>query len=67
MRYVVVLLLAACASQPDRTWQRAGASQQDFYMESGQCRAQAISVTGPLMQQAVVYSSCLQGKGWYLQ
>jgi hypothetical protein len=69
MKYALLLtaaLLSACATQQP-TWNRAGASQQDWYMESGQCRAQAMGVYAPLVQQVVLYQSCLQGKGWYQQ
>ncbi len=60
----IIFFLAACA-QPT-VWEKPGASQQDFYQESGQCRAQAFSIPGaPMAQIAAVYSNCLAGKGWY--
>lgn len=65
MRYLVVLLLAACATQPEYVWERYGASDQDFSMDAGQCRAQAFGAPGmPAMQVALIYSSCMQGRGW---
>jgi hypothetical protein len=58
--------IAACA-QPTRTWYRPGATQQDFYMDQGQCKAQAFSVPGgSLLQVALILNSCMQGKGWSL-
>ena len=61
----VGMLLAACANKP--VWYRDGATQQDFYMDQGQCKAQGFSVaSGNLVQAAMVFNSCMQGKGWYL-
>jgi hypothetical protein len=60
-----VLVLAACQNQAT-TWQRDGATQQDFYMDQGQCKAQAFGVaSGNMMQMAMVLNACMQGKGWY--
>lgn len=68
MRNLVVLLLAGCAST-ERFWERPGASQQDFYMDRGQCQAQAFGAPyGPAsLQAAMVFTGCMQGKGWYLR
>ena len=56
---------AGCATT-ETVWVKPGASQQDFYAESGQCKAQGFSTPGmPMMQVALVYVSCMQGKGWY--
>jgi hypothetical protein len=61
----VGMLLAACAQQ--KVWYRDGATQQDFYMDQGQCKAQGFSVaSGNMVQAAMVFNSCMQGKGWYL-
>lgn len=69
MRYLLVLLLVTlygCATT-ERVWVRSGASQQDFYIDSGQCRSHAFSgYAHSLTQRAVVFESCLQGKGWYV-
>lgn len=63
---LALMVLAGCASH--KVWVRPGASQQDFAMDSGQCKAQAFSVpNAPMMQVAVVYNSCMQGKGWHTQ
>ncbi len=60
-----VVLVSGCATTPEYYWYRDGASNQQFNMDSGQCRAQAFSVAGASMFQAVmVMESCLQGKGW---
>jgi hypothetical protein len=59
----IPLALAACA-QP-RVWYRAGATQQDFYMDQGQCKAQGFGAnSGTLLQIALIYNACMQGKGW---
>lgn len=66
-RYIILcalVMLSSCAS-PSRGWTKPGSTQADFNMDAGQCRAQAYSVPGaPVMQIAIVYASCLQGKGW---
>jgi hypothetical protein len=71
--YVVVLLAAGCATQPsppptaqpEWTWQKAGASPQEFGVDRGQCQAQAMGVPGlSYFQIAGVYIDCLNSKGW---
>jgi hypothetical protein len=62
-----VLALAGCATT-ESVWMKSGATQQDFYMDRGQCQAQAFGVSNaPLMQVAIVFNACMQGKGWYTQ
>jgi hypothetical protein len=62
-----MLLLAACAAQSQRHWYKEGATTQEFYMDQGQCKAQAFGVPGAsLLQVAIVLNSCMQGKGWTL-
>jgi hypothetical protein len=64
---LAALSIAGCATQP-KQWYRAGATQQDFAMDQGQCQAQGFSVSGAtLMQTALVYNACMRGKGWVLQ
>ena len=70
MRIIVALALAltlaACAT-PQQQWYRAGATQQDFAMDQGQCQAQGFSVPGAsVLQVALVYNACMRGKGWEL-
>lgn len=69
MRIIVWLIisvgLTACATKQFH-WEKPGSSNQEFNMDAGQCRAQAFSVpNAPAMQIAIVYSSCMNGKGWY--
>ena len=68
MRYpLLALLLAACAPMQNQNlyWEKPGASSQQFEMDKGQCQAQAFSIpNAPLVQAAVVFNSCLRGKGW---
>lgn len=67
MRLAVLLLLCGCATQPE-VWVKAGAGSPEFNMDAGQCKAQAFSVpNAPLMQVAIIYNSCMQGKGWHLE
>lgn len=61
-------LLASCAT-PETVWVRAGSTEQEFHRDAGQCRAQAVG-SSPFMnslQIAVVYSGCMEGKGWHVQ
>src|SRR5215467_9575537 len=65
---VAASLLSACATQHEQQWYRAGASQQDFAMDQGQCQAQGFGISGAtLLQTAVVFNSCMRGKGWELR
>ena len=70
MRVTLVLALlaalAGCASsRSDFTWQKQGASADDFETDLGQCQAQAFSIPGVSLRQAViVQTTCLRGKGW---
>lgn len=63
---IAAACLAGCATQTAGwTWGKPGASEQDYYTDSGQCRAQAFATAGvTLMQAAVVNHACMQGKGW---
>jgi uncharacterized membrane protein len=62
---LITVFLVGCASQ--NVWMKNGATQQDFYMDQGQCKAQGFSVaSGNLYQAAYVFNACMQGKGWYL-
>lgn len=61
----IACVLAGCATT-ETVWRKAGITNEDWYIDSGQCKAQAFSVPGaPMMQIALVYNSCLQGKGWH--
>ena len=62
---VIVLPLLATGCMTPPTWHKDGSSQEDFYTDQGQCRAQAFSAAN---QNAlgVIYNSCMQGKGWRL-
>lgn len=66
MRYLFVLLLAGCATE--KVWYQPGASNRDFEMDKGQCQAQAFGAPGMYtMQVAMIFNSCMRGKGWQLQ
>lgn len=63
---VLLFGCADCASQ--QVWVRAGSTQDDFYRDQGQCKAQGFGIAGvSLLQAAIVFNTCMQGKGWYLQ
>lgn len=54
---------AGCASQD--VWVGGNG---DFEMDKGQCQAQAFSIpNAPPMQAAIVFNSCMRGKGWHLE
>lgn len=68
MRNLFVLLLLGGCATTERVWVKNGASDQDFYMDRGQCQAQAFGSPGMYtMQVAIVFSGCMQGKGWYTE
>jgi hypothetical protein len=62
-----VIALAGCA-HTEVVWEKAGASQQDLAQDSDGCRAQAqagqVSVGSAAQQTGIVYSSCMEKKGW---
>lgn len=62
MRYLFVLLLAACATT-EGGWEKPGASNQDFTQDNGQCVAQAFA-TPTIYQRQAIMIGCMQGKGW---
>jgi hypothetical protein len=75
---VTALLLAGCQQQQRATtWYKPGATQQDSYVDQGQCNAQAqafripgqggLVPEGNMLQVADVYNTCMQGKGWVLK
>jgi|JI10StandDraft_1071094.scaffolds.fasta_scaffold137544_2 hypothetical protein len=61
------LLQVGCAANKGSHWEKQGASQNEFNMDSGQCRAQALSGTGGMVSvgTVMIMDSCMQGKGWY--
>ena len=64
----VAVCLVGCGTMQPKKWYKDGSTEQDFYMDQGQCKAQAFGVSGvSMLQAAMVYNSCLQGKGWYQQ
>lgn len=69
MRFIVLsVLIAGCAAQTESVWVKPGSTDAQFYQDRGQCQAQAFGGT-PMstMQVALVFSGCMQGKGWYTE
>lgn len=62
MRYLVVLLLAACAKEG--AWMKPGATDQDFHADRGECVSKAF-VAPTANQQSMILAGCMQGKGWH--
>ena len=67
MRYLIVLLLAGCASTT-KVWDKPGASSSEFEMDRGACQAQGFGAPmGPMsMQSAMIFNGCMRGRGWQL-
>jgi hypothetical protein len=69
----LMFVVAACVSiggcaTTEKVWNKPASSQQEFYIDSSQCRAQAASVPmASMLQIAIVYNGCMGGKGWYLE
>lgn len=58
-------VLAGCAS-PEYRWEKAGGTADEFHRDRGQCIQSMMSVPFATTQDKMaIYSSCLQGKGWY--
>jgi putative copper export protein len=58
-------LLVGCATGPEYVWVKPNSTENEFYNDLGQCRAQAFGVSGvTLMQAVLVQNNCLMGKGW---
>lgn len=67
MWYVLLLTLAACATQPGMKWTKPGSTGQMFSMDRGQCESHALSVTSASPERvALVFATCMEGKGWRL-
>jgi hypothetical protein len=57
-----VVALTGCATT-EQVWEGGG----NFNMDQGQCQAQAFGTPfANSFQVAMVYNSCMRGKGWYL-
>ena len=67
LQCAAVIALVSCA-HADVVWEKAGATQQDLAQDSDGCRAQAYAGQGSMganpQQTAIVYSSCMENKGW---
>ncbi|HET7766312.1 MAG TPA: hypothetical protein VFK92_14590 [Burkholderiales bacterium] len=49
---------------------KPGATRQDFYLDSGDCRGKAYSAPGAMdnaAQVARAFNGCMQAKGWSFQ
>lgn len=62
---LLVLLAAPGCAQTQASWSKPGSTAKDFHMDTGQCRVQAFSVGLGTLQSALIFNSCMQGKGWY--
>lgn len=63
---LALLPVAGCATT-EQVWNKPGSGNQEFAMDQGQCQAQAFGTPfATNMQVALVYNSCMRGKGWQL-
>lgn len=64
---VIAVFLTGCATDKGWSWQKNGASNQDFNMDNAQCRAQGLAGTGGMVSfgTVMIMHSCMEGKGWY--
>lgn len=65
----LVLLLSGCTTSAP-VWTRQGATEKDFYMETGQCTVQARSAGAGAAwntdtELTRIFQACMRGKGWY--
>lgn len=63
-----VIALAGCA-QSEIVWQKPGTTERDLAQDSDACRSQAYvgqmgMMGGNAQQTAIVYTSCMESKGW---
>lgn len=68
MRYLIVLMLAGCASQSAQyRWVKPGGTQQELEMASGECEAYTLSSPHRDAERGVaIMLGCMRGKGWRL-
>ena len=65
--FLMILFLSGCATT-ETVWVKPGSTEQDFYIDSSQCKAQGASIAGVSLYQLVfVYQNCMAGRGWYTQ
>lgn len=64
MRYLFVLLLLSGCATYHHNWAKAGATEHDLYVATGECEAQALQVREFTIRQSA-YDACMRGKGWY--
>ena len=63
----ITLGLTGCATNNKWHWEKTGSSTNEFNMDIGQCKAQALAGTGGYLNMGTIMiaDSCMQGKGWY--
>lgn len=65
---IITAILGSCATK-ESVWVKPNSTNNEFYMDQGQCNSQALSGTGGVfnMGTAMIFNTCMQGKGWYLE
>ena len=67
--FLITIWLSGCATNDNNNWhwEKAGSSRNEFIMDNGQCKAQALSGTGGVLNigTILILDACMQGKGWY--
>lgn len=66
---IATIALTACATNNNTNswhWEKPGSSRNELIMDNGQCKAQALSGTGGVLNLGtiLILDACMQGKGW---
>lgn len=69
MLRISILAFAVTLGGCSTTYYRDGSTEEDFYRDQGQCKAQSMSggfIGGMLgaAREAQIFQACMQGKGW---
>jgi hypothetical protein len=59
-----IMAVTSCAPTAQSVWVKPGSTQREFSMDAGQCKAQGFGSGMNVLEVSLVYSNCMQGKGW---
>ena len=58
------LFVTACASEPEKIWYKAGATEAEFSRISGYCVKYAGVSAQPTKAEMARFVTCMQNEGW---